>query len=109
MGINPIEPRETKDPGKTVADLAREQANKLIESISTKAIVELTDMRDHLDTLMRALKAREERIVEDIGNHASLAADVVEMKTVVRDSLAHLTERLTPAPKTITQRGNGHD
>lgn len=94
MAINPYGDRnKPEDPSKTMADIS-------------KAIAELSDMRDHIDTLMRALKVREERLVEDVEHLTSLAADVVGMKGIVRDSLSRLTERLTP---TVAKRGSDHE
>lgn len=105
MAINPyVAPADNKelDPGKGVSEMATEQANKLVETISSKALVELTDMRDHIDSLMRALKLRNDKLVSDIGDHAALATEVIDMKSIVRDSLEQLLQRMQPVPKVVT-------
>jgi hypothetical protein len=110
MPINPRTPVETlDDPGKRVADMAQEQAVSLVKSISDKSLVELTNMRDHIDTLMRALKTREDDLINDIRSHAVLAIDIIGMKEIVRGTLEQLIDRVQPAPVTVTHRGNGHE
>jgi hypothetical protein len=99
---------ESPDPSKRVADMAEDQAVSLVKSISDKSLVELTDMRDHIDTLMRALKSREDSLIKDIKSHAVLAIDVIGMKAIVRDSLGELIARVQPTPHTVTQRSNGN-
>jgi hypothetical protein len=113
MPINPRvlaeTPHKIEDPGKRVADMAESQAVNLVKSISDKSLVELTNMRDHIDTLMRALKTREENLINDIKAHAVLAIDVIGMKSIVHDSLTQLIERVQPVAATVTHRTNGHE
>lgn len=98
---------EQLDPGMQIAAMAKDQANNLVRNISAKTVVELTDMRDQIDMLMRALKQREEFIVGKIEEQAVLARDVITMKVIVQDNLSALIARIAPAPATITQRANG--
>jgi hypothetical protein len=104
-------PTKIEDPGKSIAVQAKEMATNLVHNISSKTVVELTDMRDHLDTLMRVIKQREEKLIGDIESHAELAADVVGMKSIVHESLEQLIGRVSPVAVTVTHRngGNGHD
>lgn len=98
---------EQLDPGMQVAAMAKEQAGNMVQNISAKTLVELTDMRDHIDMLMRAMKQRESYIVEKIEEQASLAADVISMKSIVRDSIEDLIRRVAPVSATVTHRANG--
>lgn len=97
------------DPAMSPSDLAKAQATNLVQNITSKSIVELTDMRDHLDDLMEALRKRERDLINAVEDHAALAADTIGMKEIVRESIEQLIARVAPAPvKTVTQRkGNG--
>lgn len=92
------------DPAPDPVELAADRAHQLVGNISTHALDQLRDARDHLDDLMRGIKAREEELRTSIEGLAQFAADAIAAKVVIADGIRSLTERIRPkqAP-TITQ------
>lgn len=92
------------DPGVDPVELANERAQQLLGNISSHALQQLAEARDHLDDLMRGIRARQQTIESNIAELAQFAADAVAAKVVISDGIQQLTARLKPRPApTITQ------
>jgi vacuolar-type H+-ATPase subunit I/STV1 len=98
------------DPAIPPAEIARTRAQQLVGNITSAAIERLGHMRDQLDDLMRAVRGRDEKIVEIIAEHAAFADQAVKTCSIVGETLVKLrAEMLDSEPKlqlgpTVTQQ-----
>jgi ABC-type transporter Mla subunit MlaD len=98
------------DPAIPAAEIARTRAQQLVGNISGASIERLSQMRDQLDDLMRAVRARDEKITDIIAEHAAFADQSIKVVAVVGETLSKLVSEMNDAtPKlmlgaTVTDR-----
>ena len=96
------------DPGCTAESLAADRMRTLINECSLGGRRQLTEARDQLDDLMRALDARGEMLLAAVTEYAGFVQQAVEMKGIIIGPIEGLakdvTTGLSPVPgKTVTQ------
>lgn len=104
MNASTVQHTNGHDPAPDPVDLATDRAHQLVDNIASHALNELRQARDHLDDLMRGIKARQDAVESSIVELAQFAADAIAAKVVISDGIVRLSERIRPkvAP-TITQ------
>lgn len=120
----PTPPANNGDPGVNPVELAAEQATAMfadmkakaeaaIDNLTKQGLLELTRLRDEIDSLMVGLRQRHDKLIgESNANHEALVENVathrhnvmatLEAKDVVADGVASLRKLFAPAPAVIT-------
>jgi hypothetical protein len=106
----PFEPATTKpeDAACTAETLAADRMKMLITECNMGGRRQLTEARDKIDDLMRALDARGEMLLAAVTEYAGFVQQAVEMKGIIMspiESLAgEVSAGMTPVPgRTLTQ------
>jgi hypothetical protein len=107
----PIDPANTtnEDPACTAETLAADRMKALINECSKGGRRQLTEARDKIDDLMRALDARGEMLTSAVTEYAGFVQQAVEMKSVIMGPIESLAGEVTlgltaPGPgRTLTQ------
>lgn len=86
------------------------RTKQFVSEISTHAKLQLGEMRDQIDDVVRAISEREARLIADIEEHIKFSTVAIKAKLIIAESLADVQKCFEPMPRpTITQRnGNGH-
>lgn len=102
----PIQQSEAHDdPGLDPVEQARRRTHDLVNSMSDAARGQLTEMRDRVDDLMRAIDARNSALEDKINDHAQFAAATIQCKVIIGEALENLRGWTAPMPgKTLTQK-----
>lgn len=95
------------DPGCTAESLAADRMRTLINECSLGGRRQLTEARDQLDDLMRALDARGEMLLAAVTEYAGFVQQAVEMKGIIIGPIEGLAKDvstgLSPMPaRTVT-------
>lgn len=81
---------DTADPAPEATVLPTERAQQIVRNISATTLDELAKLRDELDDLMRAVRAREETVARVLEEHAGFAQEAIRCKLVIADSIVTL-------------------
>jgi polyhydroxyalkanoate synthesis regulator phasin len=102
------QPKE-EDPSVTVEQQALSRARKLVDEMRGGTLQQLTELRDTVDDLMRAITAKSEEVEEHIGELASMVRSSVklvgDLKPRVEEQAKTIRNGLgTPPARTVTTR-----
>jgi polyhydroxyalkanoate synthesis regulator phasin len=105
----PDPPKLVEDPGLSAEQIAHARTRKLVDELKTGGLAQLTELRDALDDLMRAINAKAGDVEEAVDDLAHTVQAAVSMVAVVRPSIDDQAKAasvgLTPPPgKIITSR-----
>ena len=98
------------DPAPTVEGVAQERMDALLNSVTTTTLDQLRDLRDEIDSLMRAIQVRNDSISDAFKQHVDYAAAAIRAKAVIKESIGKIAHDfrngLEPIPKTVTVMEN---
>ena len=105
----PDPPKLVEDPGLSAEQIAHARTRKLVDELKTGGLAQLTELRDALDDLMRAINAKAVGVEEVVDDLARTVQSAVAMASVVRPSIEDQAKTaaagLSPPPgKVVTAR-----
>jgi predicted nucleic acid-binding Zn-ribbon protein len=108
--LKPIEPKQSFDPAPSPEAVAQERMSNLLASVTTTTLDQLRDLRDEIDSLMRAIQARNDSIADAFRQHVAYAANAIRCKEVIKESIGKIAHDfkngLEPIAKTVTIQEN---
>lgn len=98
------------------APTSREQrdgnrAQQFVQEISTHALLQLTELRERVDTLISAIQDRQVQLTDEINEHIKFVTTAIKAKVIITNALDEIEKQLSPLPPpTLSHRnGNGND
>lgn len=103
---------ETASPSLSTEDMAADRMRTLVNDLSKGGRQQLTEARDQIDDLMRALDRRGELLLQGVAEYAAFVQQAVAMKGILMEPVGNLAEAIgkgmTPTPvRTLTQVREG--
>ena len=82
-------PTEQKriDPGIDPITAAHNNMRSIVDKVSSATLTELTQLRDEIDTLMIAIRNRNEEIMNDITRYTEFCVGAIKTKQILNDSV----------------------
>ncbi len=88
--VGPAFQQTNSGNGDADGDLSAENLNNLLRRLSKTSIGEIDNLITELQTLRRKLSTDGERIQSDIAKHAELNQQVMQLTTIITDSVKKL-------------------
>lgn len=98
------------DPAPSAEQVAQERLSALLADVTTTTLDQLRELRDEIDSLMQAIRNRDELINKAFKEHVAYARNAIKCKEIVQDSLAKIKQDFNngmhPIPQTVTVQEN---
>lgn len=106
-----IEPAQINyDPAPSAEQVAQERLSALLADVTTTTLDQLRELRDEIDSLMQAIRNRDELINKAFKEHVAYARNAIKCKEIVQDSLVKIkhdfNNGMHPIPQTVTVQEN---
>lgn len=103
--MNAVEEAATADPGITAEAIATDRIAALVGDLKRGGLGNLTEMRDAIDDLMRAIEQEGRELTERFQVYAAHVTQAVTMKAIVMQPVNELSEavakNLKPKPSKV--------
>lgn len=81
-----------QDPAPSPEDIANERMSSLLASVTNKTLEELTQLRNKIDDLMRAIQSRNKIIEEAFAEHVGFATHTIKCKMIIEETLGKINQ-----------------
>lgn len=102
--------KQSYDPAPSAEDVAQERLQSLLADVTTTTLDQLRDLRDEVDSLMQAIRNRDDLINKAFKEHVFFARNAIKCKEIVQSSLTKIKQDfnhgLNPIPQTVTVQEN---
>lgn len=98
--------RNSYDPAPTAEAVAQERLSSLLADVTTTTLDQLRELRDEIDSLMQAIRNRDDLINKAFKEHVAYARNAIKCKEIVQSSLTKIkhdfNNGMHPIPQTVT-------
>lgn len=98
------------DPAPSAEQVAQERLSALLADVTTTTLDQLRELRDEIDSLMQAIRNRDELINKAFKEHVSYARNAIKCKEIIQANLTKIkhdfNNGMHPIPQTITVQEN---
>ncbi len=98
--------KKSIDPAPSAEAVAQERLTALLADVTTTTLDQLRDLRDEVDSLMQAIRNRDELINKAFKEHVAYARNAIKCKEIVQENLTKIkhdfTNGLNPIPQVVT-------
>jgi len=98
------------DPAPSAEDVAQERLSSLLADVTTTTLDQLRELRDEIDSLMQAIRNRDNLINQAFKEHVAYARNAIKCKEIVQASVTKIkhdfNNGMSPIPQTVTVAEN---